>query len=55
MAAEKPTSKASATGGKPSTMPTTKVTTATPEFGNQPECMAARPTMISCAKAAKAA
>ena len=55
VAAEKPTSSASATGGNPISMPITSVMSATANAGNQPECIAARPTISSCTSAAIAA
>ena len=55
VAAENPTSSASAGTGKPTMMPIMRVMSATAKAGNQPECIAARPTMSSCTKAAKAA
>ena len=55
VAAEKPTSSASAAGGKPISMPMISVISATAKAGNQPECIAASPTISSCASAANAA
>ncbi|MNN49506.1 hypothetical protein D3C81_1640340 [compost metagenome] len=48
VAAEKPTSTASAVGGKPIRMPMVSVISATAKAGNQPECIAAMPTISSC-------
>jgi hypothetical protein len=53
VAAEKPASTTSASGGKPIRMPISRVMSATAKAGNQPECMAAMPTISSCTKAAK--
>ena len=53
--AENPTSSARAGAGKPISTPTASVTTATAKAGNQPECIAARPMMSSCSRAANAA
>jgi hypothetical protein len=52
--AVKPTITVSAAGGNPSRMPTASVTTATPNAGNQPACMAESPTITSWMRAANA-
>ena len=47
VAAVNPTRRARGTGGNPRSIPITSVISATAKAGNQPECIAARPTMIS--------
>ncbi|MOA33020.1 hypothetical protein D3C78_1542780 [compost metagenome] len=55
VAAVNPVSTHSASGGKPIRMPIIRVISATAKAGNQPECIAAMPTISSCTKAANAA
>ncbi len=55
VAAVKPTSMASGSSGKPSSMPTTRKISAVANAGNQPACIAERPTTSSETRAARAA
>lgn len=55
VAAVKPASTTRAAGGKPIMMPMIKVMRATAKAGNQPECIAAMPTINSWTNAATVA